>query len=75
LLYFGAATIRAGDSDLTFDDVFNPSEVQRELFNRLAGYSSREQMDSLNEAEQHMADWIETYHRIVGTDTQRDSPQ
>ena len=35
LLNFGTVFIRVGDRQLTFDQVFNPSEVQRELFHRL----------------------------------------
>jgi hypothetical protein len=44
LLNFGTVYIRVGDTQLTFDQVFNPSEVQRELFNRIATREYRERL-------------------------------
>jgi len=68
VLNFGTVSILVGDAGLSFDSIFSPYEVHRELFNRLAGFSSREQRSTLEEAEQRMADWIETYQRLVETD-------
>ncbi len=65
LFNFGTVYIRVGDSDLTFDYVSNPSEVQRELFYRLAEQINWSKWDNLQDDQQSMADWIETYHRIV----------
>lgn len=64
LLNYGTVYIRVGDSQLTFDYVFNPSEVQQELFRRMAERDYREKQAELDSERQRMADWIEAYHRV-----------
>ena len=65
LLNFGTVYIRVGDQTLTFDDVFNPSEVQRELFHRLAAKNFAEKQAGSRSERQRMADWIAAYHRVT----------
>lgn len=65
ILNFGTVYIRVGEITLTFDDVFNPSEVQRELFHRLALRNIRERQAQGEAERQRMADWISAYHRIT----------
>ncbi|MDX9864784.1 MAG: cyclic nucleotide-binding domain-containing protein [Anaerolineaceae bacterium] len=65
ILNYGTVTIRVGETDLTFDHVFNPSEVQQEIFNRLAKRDySRRQAEILDD-QARLADWIEAYHHIM----------
>ncbi len=66
VLNFGTVYIRVGDKQLTFDDVYNPSEVQRELFNRLAAKNYAERQAAQEGERQRMADWIAAYHRVAG---------
>jgi len=64
ILNFGTVTIRVGEADLTFDQVFNPSQVQQEIFKRMAEQEYRKaQMDLQNESER-FGDWIEAYDRL-----------
>jgi hypothetical protein len=62
LLNFGTVYIRVGDQQLTFDQVFNPAEVQRELFHRLSKKNYEEKSRQIAEEERLMADWLATYH-------------
>ncbi|MCJ7623664.1 MAG: cyclic nucleotide-binding domain-containing protein [Anaerolineaceae bacterium] len=68
ILNFGTVYISVGETTLTFDYVFNPAEVQRELFNHLASLDDKEKLDAKNSAEKHVADWIAAYHRVVEDD-------
>lgn len=65
ILNFGTVYIKVGETTLTFDFVFNPSEVQRELFNRLAARDYREKLQERVDSQKHVADMIEAYHRIT----------
>ncbi len=64
-LNFGTVYIRVGESTLTFDYVFNPAEVQRELFSRLAARDYKEKQEEKMAAEKHVADWIQAYHHVI----------
>ena len=68
LLNFGTVYIRVGETTLTFDFVFNPAEVQRELFSRLAAYQYRQRLEEKRAADKNIADWIESYHRMLETE-------
>lgn len=65
LLNYGTVYVRVGESIFTFDDVFNPSEVQRELFNRMSQRSLKERQAQSEAERQRMAEWIAVYHRIT----------
>jgi len=65
LFNFGTVFIRVGDTSLTFDDVFNPSEIQSELFRRMAEREYKEKQAALAGEKQRMADWIEVYNKIT----------
>ena len=67
LLNFGTVYIRVGDTVLTFDDVSDPSEVQRELFFHISQRETRERQFQEEKERQRIADWISAYHRISGT--------
>ncbi|MCX8026019.1 MAG: hypothetical protein N3A60_12525, partial [Thermanaerothrix sp.] len=59
--------IRVGDTQFTFDDVYNPSEVQRELFQRLVTVKQREEQRAEQAQREQLAEWIELYHRVVSS--------
>jgi len=63
---FGTVFIRVGDQDFTFDNVSNPSEVQRELFQRFMLYNQREKQAAADAERQRIGDWMEAYHKIMG---------
>lgn len=64
VLNFGTVYIRVGDQSLTFDDVFNPSEVQRVLFHSLARKKYTEKQASMAEERKRLADWFATYDEV-----------
>jgi hypothetical protein len=62
LLNYGTVYINVGNQTLTFDNVFNPSEVQRELFHRLNKRSYDEKVKQGEAERKRMAEWIATYN-------------
>lgn len=75
LFNFGTVFIRIGDSELTFDYVSDPSSVQRDLFERFMQLAEQEKQTRLEQENQRMGAWIETYHRLVANkDDQNESP-
>ena len=65
ILNYGTVTIRVGETDLTFDYVFNPSEVQQEIFKRLAKRDYTRRQAEIQDDQARLADWIEAYHHIM----------
>ncbi len=63
---FGTVYIKVGDTTFTFDNVVNPAEVQREVFQFFMENKKREENRSEQERNQQMADWIERYHDYMG---------
>jgi hypothetical protein len=63
LLNFGTVNIKVGESTFTFDTVYNPSEVQRDLFKRYSEFKNREKQAQEEAEKRRLADWIEGYHR------------
>lgn len=71
ILNFGTVYIRVGDTQLTFDEVFNPSGVQQDLFNRLADRLYKDRLAEIDQDQERIAGWLDTYHRY----TQDNPPQ
>lgn len=69
LLNFGTVFIRVGDQTLTFDNVLNPAEVQRELFHRLNKRNYEERIKQADTDRRRIADWIAVYN-----EWQRENP-
>jgi hypothetical protein len=62
---YGTVYIRVGDVTMQFQDVLNPSEVQRELFHKMAMRTQRERQQQADEERTRMAEWIAAYHRLT----------
>ena len=62
---FGTVFIRVGESTFTFDNVVNPAEVQRELFQSFMELKQRDEARQEQERHDQMADWIERYHNYI----------
>ena len=65
ILNYGTVFISVGNQQLTFDDVYNPSTVQQELFARMG--ERQEEVDrSQAEAEKdRLAQWFRLYHEEI----------
>jgi len=64
ILNFGTVSIRVGETDLTFDKVFNPSQVQQEIFKRMAEQEYKKAQLDLQSESERFGDWIEVYDRL-----------
>ena len=62
VLNFGTVFISVGESTFTFDNVINPAEVQREVFQAFMNLKQRDEDRQEQERTSQMADWIERYH-------------
>jgi hypothetical protein len=65
ILNYGTVFIRVGDTTFTFDYVFNPSEVQREVFERYQEFNAKQKIKEKETLRNEMAEWIEIYHEVV----------
>jgi len=65
ILNYGTVFIRVGTETFTFDDVFHPAEVQRELFQRMAKMQFREKQALADGERQRMAYWLAAYYRVT----------
>lgn len=73
-LNYGTVFIRVGDAEMTFDNVFNPAEVQRDLFHRISERDLQEKEKNLSEEKERLADWIEAYHHFQAGDRDNENP-
>lgn len=62
---FGTVSIKVGDVDLTFDQVYNPSEIQQILLNRIAEIAYREKQSVLEENREMVSDFLTIYHDVT----------
>lgn len=61
---FGTVYIRVGDRQLTFDDVYKPSDVQRELYHAMARIKAEESKRQTDERKIELGDWFDSYKQI-----------
>jgi len=64
LLNYGTVRIQIGNEELTFDNVYAPSQIQSEVYLQLKKYQEEQQRLE----GQRMAEWITTYDRIKNGD-------
>ncbi len=60
LFNYGTVIIKIGNEKLTFDNVFNPSAVQNEIYTH---YKASQEKDKKNE-QQRFVEWIKMYDEI-----------
>jgi uncharacterized membrane protein YdbT with pleckstrin-like domain len=65
LFNFGTVFIRIGDTEFTFDFVHNPSQVQKEIFDRYNALMTLERKNQTDNEKRRMAAWMEAYHHIM----------
>ncbi len=65
ILNYGTVFIRVGDTTFTFDYVYNPSEVQREIFERYQEFNKKQKDKEQENLRNEMAEWIQIYHQVV----------
>lgn len=65
ILNYGTVNIRVGDTNFSFDYVYNPSAAQSEIFERYQQFTNQQALRQKTELQQEMADWIEIYHQVI----------
>jgi hypothetical protein len=71
---FGTVFVRVGLQELPFSNIYNPSEVQRELFRRIAERENKRQQEAMRIERERVADWIGAYYEVVsGKDTEQEN--
>ena len=73
VLNYGTVYIRIGDTRFSFDNVYNPSEVQRDLFRRIAAHADRDRRQEANAERQRILDVLEAYHEVTRNSPSPDS--
>jgi hypothetical protein len=63
LFNFGTVTIIVGNMELTFDHVYNPSEVQQDIFYRMGERLEHLRQFEINSERERVSEWIASYHR------------
>lgn len=63
LFNFGTVTIVVGNMQLTFDHVYNPSEVQQDIFYRMGERLEHLRKFEIDSERERVSEWIASYHR------------
>jgi CRP-like cAMP-binding protein len=66
ILNYGTVFIKVGNEDFTFDNVYNPLEVQQVLFGYLEQANLVEKRADLAEQQRQLADWMDAYQKVTG---------
>jgi hypothetical protein len=65
LLNYGTVYITVGTSKFTFDQVYDPSSVQQELFRRLNERVEKKKEREAEAERERVSEWIATYHNSL----------
>ncbi len=71
LLNFGTVTISVGNTKLTFDYVYNPSEVQQDIFYRMGERLGSVHQFEVDAERERVSEWIASYHRAIEKDREK----
>jgi hypothetical protein len=63
LFNFGTVYITVGNTRLTFDFVYNPSEVQQDIFYRMGERLEQLRQYEIDTERERISEWIASYHR------------
>lgn len=67
LFNFGTVYIVVGNSRLSFDHVYNPSEVQEDIFYRMGERLDKVRQYEIDAERERVSEWIASYHRKTST--------
>lgn len=76
MLNFGTVFIRVSTEVLTFDNVYQPSRVQEDIFHRMQAAAAAAREREIDEERERVARWFSVYHNQTQTQdaTKRLSP-
>jgi hypothetical protein len=65
ILNYGAVNINIGATKFVFHSVFDPSQVQQDIFRRMAQRVANKKKQEALETRERFSEWIASYHRNV----------
>jgi len=65
LFNFGTVYISVGNMKLTFDFVYNPSEVQQDIFYRMGERLESVRQFEIDSERERASEWIAAYHKRI----------
>lgn len=65
LFNFGTVYIIVGNMRLSFDHVYNPSEVQEDIFYRMGERLEKVRQFEIDSERERVSEWIASYHRRI----------
>lgn len=65
MLNYGTVFISVGNQQLTFDDVYDPSTVQQELFARMGDRQEEVDRSQADAEKDRLAQWFRLYHEEI----------
>ena len=71
LFNFGTVYISVGGTKLSFDHVYNPSEVQQDIFYRMGERLEQLHQFEIDGERERVSEWIASYHRSLRESTQK----
>jgi hypothetical protein len=69
MLNYGTVYISVGNQQLTFDDVYNPSTVQQEIFARMGDRQEEANRSETDAEKDRLAQWFRLYHEEITAST------
>lgn len=75
LFNFGTVYISVGNSRLSFDHVYNPSEVQQDIFYRMGERLETIRQFTIESERERVSEWIASYHKKTTLRGNRKSDQ
>jgi hypothetical protein len=66
---FGTVYITIGNSQLTFNDVYNPSVVQQDIFTRMGTHEEEKKQRFTDEERERVAQWFKVYHEELNAES------
>jgi len=65
ILNFGTVYITVGGTKFTFDYVYNPSEVQQDVFRRMAERVARKRKSEAESERERVSEWFVSYYNVM----------
>jgi len=66
---YGTVYITIGNTQLTFNDVYNPSSVQQDIFTRMGAHEEEKKQRSTDEERERVAQWFKVYHEELDAES------
>jgi len=62
LFNFGTVYITVGNTQLTFNEVYHPSDVQQKIFARMGAHAEELRQREIDAERERMTEWFKVYH-------------